>query len=146
MRVNLGSNVIQNCEAALVVNGVEVFRLRDRAGDGQLVCDFDVRGADGERIAKIAKNNAVYAAPGWKVVHLPRESRVEDTQGNVIAQVLETGEDEIAVTGEFWVEGHRVQITEDALVSGGITMAGNLIDGFGRAISLEPNSFSIGVV
>lgn len=44
MKVNLGSNIITDCEAVLVVNGSEVFRLRERDSDGRLICDFDVRG------------------------------------------------------------------------------------------------------
>jgi hypothetical protein len=109
-----------------------------------LVCDFDIRDKNGNRIAKVAKNNVVYAADGYEVHHLPRESYIQDSNGNILARVQEIGEDEIRITGEFWVDGHRVLISDDTLVSGGITMAGNTIRGFGKAISIEPNSFSIG--
>ncbi len=36
MNVLLGSNVINDCDAALYVNGKEVFRLREGVNDGQL--------------------------------------------------------------------------------------------------------------
>jgi len=146
MRVNLGSNIIVNCAAVLFINGTEVFRLRHRDSDGRLICDFDVRGKEDSRIAKVSKNNVVYAADGYEVHNLPRESYIQDSNGNVIARVQEIGQDEIKITGEFWVAGYQVSISDDALVSGGITMSGNYMSGFGKAISIEPNSFSIGTM
>jgi len=146
MMVNLGSNIINDCDAALIVNGTEVFRLRERASDGRLICDFDLRNENGDRIAKIAKDRVVHAAEGYRMHDLPKECYVEDQNGKVVARVQETGHDEITVTGDFWIEGHHVLITNDALVSGGVTMSGNIINGFGKAISIDPNSFSIGTV
>ncbi len=146
MKVNLGSNIINDCDAALIVNGTEVFRLRERASDGRLICDFDLRNENGDRIAKIAKDRVVHAAEGYRMHDLPKECYVEDQNGKVVARVQETGYDEITVTGDFWIEGHHVLITNDALVSGGVTMSGNIINGFGKAISIDPNSFSIGTV
>jgi hypothetical protein len=144
MKVILGNNVIENCDAALVVKGTEVFRLRNRESDDRLVCDFDVRDKNGIRIVKVAKNNVVYAAPGYEIRHLPRESCVQDSNGNILVRVQETANDEIRIIGDFWVEGHRVLITKDELVSGSIILSGNTVSGFGKAISIEPNSFSIG--
>ena len=146
MKVNLGSNIINDCDAALVVNGTEVFRLRERDSDGRLICDFDLRDQNGDRIAKVAKNRVVYAAEGYQMHDLPKECYVEAPNGEAVARVQETGHDEIAITGDFWIEGHHVQVTNEALVSGGATMAGNIISGFSKAISIEPNSFSIGTV
>src|SRR5215471_3543392 len=65
-KVLLGTNRIIDCDAALVVEGEEVFRLREHNGDGNLVVDFDVRAADGSRIAKIAKNYVAYLAPDYE--------------------------------------------------------------------------------
>lgn len=144
MKVNLGSNIINDCDAALVVNGTEVFRLRERASDGRLICDFELHNQNGERIAKVAKNRVVYAAKGYQIHDLPKECYIEAPNGEVIAHVQETGHDEIAITGDYWIEGHHVIITNKSLVSSGITMTGNIISGFGKAISVEPNSFSIG--
>lgn len=146
MNVNLGSNIINDCDAALVVNDVEVFRLRERSSDGRLICDFDLRAENGDRIAKIAKNRVAYAAEGYQVHDLPKECYVEDQNGNIVARVQETGHDEITVTGDFWIDGHHVLISDNALVSGGVTISGNVISGFGKAISIKPNSFAIGTV
>lgn len=144
MRVNLGSNIINDCDAALVVNGTEVFRLRERGSAGRLICDFDIRDENGGRIAKIAKNRVVHAAEGYQMHDLPKECYVEGPDGAIIARVQETGHDEIAITGDFWIEGHHVVVSSGALVSGGVTMSGNVISGFGKAIAIESNSFSIG--
>ncbi len=146
MNVNLGSNIINNCDAALVVNSVEVFRFRERSSDGRLVCDFDIRDKNGDRIAKIAKDRVAFVADGFKMHDLPKECYVEDSNGNIFARAKETGHDELTITGDFWINGHHVIITEDKLVSGGITMSGNIISGFGKAISIGPNNFAIGTV
>jgi len=146
MKVNIGSNIINDCDAALVVNGVEVFRFRERNSDDRLVCDFDIRDKNGKRIAKIAKDRVVHVANGFKMHDLPKECYVEDSSGNLAVHVKETGHDELTIIGNFWIDGHHVVITKDSLVSGGMTMSGNIISGFGKAISISPNNFTIGTV
>jgi len=145
--VRLGSNVIVNCDAALVIEGEEVFRLRERSRDGHLVVDFDVYAADGTRIAKVAKNYVAYAAPGYEYRnHRGSSEIVEAASGQVVAQVEEEGPDSISVTGTFHVKGYTVTISSDGLVAGGVTMAGNVIHGFQKAIELKRGSFGIGVL
>ncbi len=141
----LGNNTITNCEAALVVNGVEVLRIRERSGDGQLVVDFDVRAEDGTRLAKVAKNNVVHAAPGYKVVHAPSESYVvQPDTDTVIAKVEELSSGTIRITGEFWIDGYHVSITPGKLVAGTTTISGTTVDGFRRALVLRPGAVGIG--
>jgi len=146
MKVNLGSNIIDNCDAALVVIGTEVFRLRESVSHGRCVCDFDLRNQNGKRIAKIVKNRVVRAAAGYKMHDLPRGCYVEAPDGTVIARVRKTGHEEITITGDFRIDGHHVLITNAALISGGIKISGNVTSGFGKTISIGPNSFSIGTV
>jgi len=145
MKVILGDNIILDCDAALFVNGTEVFRLRKRESDGRLMCDFDVRNKNGARIAKVANNNVVYAAEGYEVHQLPGESNIQDTDGQFLARVRETSHDEIRITGEYWVDGLQVLISDDGLRSGGNLLSGNTVMGFGKAISIESNSLSIGI-
>lgn len=144
MKVFLGSNEINDCEAALVVNGEEVFRFRERESDGRMVCDFDVRDKDGNRLAKISKNNVVHVAPGFVVEHQPRVSNIKNSDGEIIACVEEIAIDIIKVQGSFCINGHTVVINSETLISGGVTMAGNKISGYKKAIAIEPNSFAIG--
>ena len=59
----LGNTEITNCDAALVIEGEEVFRIREEA-NGALMIDCDIRDQDGNRIAKIARNSVVFAADG----------------------------------------------------------------------------------
>ena len=114
--------------------------------DGRLACDFDVRDAEGNRLAKVAKNNVVHAAEGYEVINLARESYIKDQKGELVAKVEEIELDTIRITGRFCIGGHSVLIDENKLVSGGITMTGNTISGFNKAIAINPNSFSIGTV
>ncbi len=142
--VNLGSNIIEDCNAVLVVEDLEVFRFRERSGDGQLVVDFDIRNEKGEKLAVIAKNNVVFAAEGFRMRNLPTESFVEDAAGKIYARVKEVSSGLLSVEGEFCVNGFSVSITPEKLVAGGLTMKGNSIRGFGKAINLKKGSFAIG--
>ena len=108
------------------------------------MCDFDLWDQDGNRLAKVAKNNIVHAASGCKVQNLARESSISDPAGEVVAGVQETALDTVKITGDFWVKGFHVSITDNELVSGGVTMKGNLIKGFKKAISINPGSLTIG--
>jgi hypothetical protein len=125
MNVVLGNNLINDCDAALVVNGVEVFRL-ETSSDGKLVCDFEVRDKEGNLLAKIAKSRVVYAAEGYEMHDLAKECYVKAPDGRIIARVRESGPDVITITGDFWLEGHHVEISDQALVSGGIIISGNV--------------------
>jgi hypothetical protein len=144
--VVLGGNEITNCDAALVVNGVEVFRLRERGGDGQLVADFEIRDEADNLIAKVAKNNVVHARSGLQVQHAPTFSEVRDpTTGSALARAEEIGTLTIRLTGTFIIRGFRVVATEASLKINGLTMSGNKIVGFGKAIDLRPGQIGIGV-
>lgn len=140
----MGGNVISDCDAALVVNGLEVFRFHHRHHEGRLVCDFELRDEDGELVAKIANDRVVHAAEGYRKHDLPHECYIESPTGRVLARVREEGEDELSIWGDFWVDGHRVLIGDDAIESGGISISGLVIAGYGKAIALGPHSATIG--
>jgi hypothetical protein len=140
----LGTNIIADSDSALVVDDVEVFRLRERSGDGQLVVDFDIRNEKGEKLVVIAKNNIVHAAKGYSATHKPSESIVLDPSGQVIAKVTEIDSGTIGIIGDFWIKGFHVSITDEQLVAGPVTMKGNKVAGFGKAIWLKPGAFMIG--
>src|SRR6267143_337766 len=68
--VILGNNEITNCDAALVIEGEEVFRIREEENDA-LMIDCDIRDQDSNRIAKIARNSVVFAADGFRAQLAP---------------------------------------------------------------------------
>jgi hypothetical protein len=141
----LGTNEIQNCDAALVVEGMEVFRLRARSGDDQLVADFEVRDETEELVAKVAKNNIVYARPGLEVKHGSDFSEVANADtGELIARAEEISQGVVRIIGTFIVNGFAVEITEEFMKLGGVTLSGNKIMGSGNAISLQSGNMGIG--
>jgi hypothetical protein len=142
----LGDNEITNCDAALVIEGEEVFRLRERQHDGQLVVDFDVRDAGGNRIAKVAKNRVVHVAPGYDIESSAgRYSVVVADTRTPYATIQEVSPGRVKVTGKFYVNGFHVDISDQATRIGGITLSGNKIVGFGKAGELRKGQLGIGV-
>jgi len=123
-----------------------VFRLRERDEDGALVVDFDLREANGKRIAKIAKNYVAYAAPGYEFRNRTGVAEVIETAtGLVVARVEQQGPNTVAVVGTFHVNGYAVLIEPDRLVAEGLEMAGNEITGYGQAIVLRRGFTGIGL-
>jgi hypothetical protein len=144
--VLLGSNRIIHCDAALVVEGEEVFRLHEHTRDGNLVVDFDVRAADGARIAKIAQNHVTHLAPDYEFRRRTGVAEViNKTTGHVIARAEQRESETVAITGVFHVNGYAVLITPNYLKASGVTTAGNEIRGYGKAIALTRGSTEIGV-
>lgn len=142
--MTLGTNTIEDCDAAIVADGVEIFRFRNRDNDGKLVVDFDVRGSDGKLLFKIAKNQIVSNPSNYEYHSLPDESYVTDSDGKKVVHVIEHTSGHIEVIGDFYVGNHHISITKDALSMGGVLMTGNKISGFNKAIVLNSGSFAIG--
>jgi hypothetical protein len=142
----LGSNRITNCDAALEIEGEEVFRLRERRDDGQLVVDFDLRDASGNRIATIVKSHVVQAAEPFDAENRPGlYSVVHRVSRAPYATVQEVSRGVVKVTGTFNVNGLQVAITDETMTMGGMTLVGNSISGFDTAIELRKGAFAIGV-
>lgn len=146
MRVILGDNIVDNCDAALIINGVEVFRLREGMADGQLLVDFELRDENDELVAKVAKNKVVYARDGYEVRHVPGESIVVGPDSSdPVARVTRESTSSVRVCGNFWVDSFNVVIQENGgILAGTNTISGNKVSGCGTAITLEPNSIMIG--
>jgi hypothetical protein len=143
--IMLGDNEIADCDAALVVEDLEVFRLRERQHDGQLVVDFDLRDANDNRIAKIAKNHVVFTAEHFEPRSSPGIYQVVNKQsGQVWAKVQEISPSVIKVTGTFCVRGFQIIIQDDLLQIGGGRLGGNKLVGFGKAIVLKRGGLGIG--
>jgi hypothetical protein len=143
--VILGNNEITDCAAALVIEGEEVFRLHDRQKDGQLVVDFNLRAADGTRLAKIAKNYPAFVAEGYeRRSGIDWSEVVERGTGLIVARVDAPSLDAVRVVGVFCVKGFHVEITENGLLMGGLMLSNNGFKGLGKAIALRRGSFEIG--
>lgn len=142
----LGTNVFQDCDSAIIIDGEEVFRLRERQNDGQFIVDFDVRGLNDERIAKIAKNHVVYAAPGYSVKSEPGRYEVLETdKDRVVASVVERGPVAIQVSGAFYVKGSCIVASQSGLHINGAEISGNQWVSAGKPIVIENGSFNMGL-
>ena len=142
----LENNLITNCDATLTVEGEEVFRLRERGHDGQLIVDFDLRDERDERLAKIAKNHVVYVASGIEPRSQPGRYDVVNTEsGAILARVEELSPGTVRVTGTFFVKGWKVEATLDGVTLGGVAVSGSSLEGCGGGIELRKDSVAIGV-
>jgi hypothetical protein len=142
----LGNNEISNCDAALIIEGEEVLRLREDE-HGALLIDCDIRNQAG-RIAKIARNFPAYVAPGFRAKIAPGQPAevVHEATGQVLARFERLGPRRIKVAGSFCVNGFLVVADDAGVFAGGITMSMNTIRGFGTAIKLGRGAVAIGCV
>jgi hypothetical protein len=142
----LGKNEIRECKVAIVIKGEEVFRIRQRDTDGNLVVDFDVRAADGTPIARVWKNYVDYVAPGYEF----RTQRgvvqvVDTTAGTAVARVQALSPTHFRVTGRFCAKGYTVEITDDVLRAGPRELRGQIIDASRKAVYFGEDVSGIGL-
>ncbi len=142
----LGGNTITNCSHAIVVAGREVFRLRNRGGDGNLVIDIECCDDAGAAVARVQKNEIVRASPGTSVRHGPGFAEVVDARGTVIARAEEVSPDSVRVVGRFGSVGMVLKVETDVLrLPRGGTMTGCALSGACAAIEIDQSgAFSIG--
>lgn len=133
----LGGMKVANCASVLVVQGVEVFRLRDRDRENNIRVDLDVRGPAG-RLAKVTDNNARFLAPGYRfVAHGPECSVVHEASGEDIVRVESLSSKSTRILGTFWADGLRVAIGEDAVAIGEAVIPAQQVRGTGTAVLLR---------
>lgn len=142
----VGRNRVSDCNGVLEIEGIEVFRLRDRAADDRLVVDFEVRDEQDKLVAKISKNNAVFARPGVEPRNEPHMSEVVDTTtDHVYACAQEVDLRTVRLSGIFVINGYRVVITKDTIrTSDDISIEGNDISKMGQGITLKRGSVTLG--
>ncbi len=105
--VILGNNEITNCDAALVIEGEEVFRIREEENDA-LMIDCDIRDQDGNRIAKIVRNSVVFAANGFRAQLAPGQPAevIRKATGEVMAKIERLGRHQAGTwAGWAWLRG-----------------------------------------
>ena len=143
--VTLGNNDITNCAAALVIEGVEVFRLRE--DEGELLVECDMFTPTGERVAKIVRNTPEYVAPGYRAHIKPGEPRqvIAEPSGKVLAQFERRGRRHVKITGIFCVKGFVVVLDEAGLhTNDPWEISNNGFNGLGTAISLRRGQMGLG--
>src|SRR5260370_41082611 len=104
----LGNTEITNCDAALVIEGEEVFRIREEE-NGALMIDCDIRDQDGNRIAKIAQSSVVFTADGFRAQLPPGQPAevIRKATGEVMAKIERLGQRRIKVAELVCVERGR---------------------------------------
>jgi hypothetical protein len=144
--VTLGNNDIIDCAAALLIEGEEVFRLRE--DEGQLLVDCDMLNDKGPRMARIVRNTPVMVAEGFKAHIKPGEPTqvIYEATGQVVARFERKGPRHVKITGVFCANGYAVSLTENGLFShdGRLAMQNSAVKGFGTAISLTRGAAMIG--
>ena len=133
----LGNTEITNCDAALVIEGEEVFRIREEE-NGALMIDCDIRDQDGNRIAKIDRNSVVFAAVGFRAQLAPGQPAevIRKATGEVMAKIERLGQRKIKVAGSFWVDGIGVVAKRDGLFVGPTLISKKPFRGWGTPIKL----------
>jgi hypothetical protein len=135
--VVLGNFEITNCKAVLIVDGIEIFRLRERAGDGQLVADFEIRNQNNKLLFKFAKNNVVHAKKGYKIINKPYSSEViNEVTGRIKAKAEEIAPCKIRITGTFNINNFNIVMTDDFLEINTNRFYGGGVVGCGKGIVL----------
>jgi len=145
--VILGNTEITNCDAALVLEGEEVFRIREEE-NGALMIDCDIRDQEGNRIAKIAQSSVVFTADGFRAQLAPGQPAevIRKATGEVMAKIERLGQRKIKVAGSFWVDGIGVVAKRDGLFVGPTLISKNTFRGWGTPIKLGRGQAGLGCV
>ena len=160
--VYLGPIKVTNCASVLVIQGVEVFRLRDRDHDGAMRIDLEVRGPKGARVATVKDGKPVSIAAGYRfedkgqrcavvreeVAHESEEARegkeAREAKGRNLVAVESLGSKGVRILGTFWVGDFCVEMSEESLVLGATPVVGEEAQGSGTAIVLRKSKDRIG--
>lgn len=136
--LQLGPCLLENTSGVLVLEGLEVFRLRHRGDDGHIAVDLDLRGAGGVPIAKIARNQPLHVAPGYAwhtdggILRIARADAGAD-----LVRIAAEGPRGIALTGEFWAGAVCLRATPETLTLDGVPLPIAALYGPGTALLLR---------
>lgn len=143
--VYLGGAKITNTASVLVVQGIEVFRLRDRDGQGNIRIDLDLRGPRGKRICRVVDNQATFLAPGYAFEADGAFCAVyDDATGLPVASAEALTSKAVQLLGTFWVENFPVVLSETGLTLGETGLPAQQVRGRGTAILLRRGAQEVG--
>jgi hypothetical protein len=138
--IKLGSNSVSDSSGVIVIDGAEVVGL-ELGTDGRPLLHVDVYGPGGKHIAKLWRNSWVFGNREDFVMTRTADhvSMTEKATGRVIvdARLAQHGKPTVAVTAAdlYGPKGLHVNIDADGtLHAGGVSLSGNTINGFGKAI------------
>ncbi len=142
----LGTNVISNCHPVLIIEGEEVLRVREDDRE-QLLLDCDMRGPDGDRVAKFVSNTAIVVGSAFTARIRPDAYEViAKTSGQVVASVVRIRPRTVRITGAFCVDDCFIRVSDLGIHVGRtrFLIEGNVIDGLGMAPYFDRDSTAIG--
>jgi hypothetical protein len=149
-QVRLGNNTISETTGVIEIDGKEVVGL-EMGRDGKPLLHVDVYGPGGTHVAKLWRGSWVFGSrDDFEMLRTADHVRMtEKASGRVIvdAQLAKLGEATIAVTAAdlYGPKGFRVFVDEAGeLHAGGVTLSGNTIHGFGKAIVVSSTGITIG--
>ena len=143
--VYLGGAKVTNCASVLVVQGIEVFRLRDRDSQNRIRIDLDLRGPQGRRIARVSDNRVAFIAPGYAFESDGSFCSVYvDITGEPVVSVEAISSKAVQLLGTFWVEDLKVDLTEGGLSLGDAGLPPLPVRGRGTAILLRKGASEVG--
>ena len=143
--VYLGRTRVIDCASVLVVQGVEVFRLRDREHDNAIKVDLDIRGPANARIATVRNGRAEFLASGYRFEDLgPACAVVKEPDERPVAAVQGVSSRAVQVLGTFWVDDYKVEITDESLTLGPTSLEHREVLGPGTAIVLRKQKAAVG--
>lgn len=132
----LGPCAIGNTSGVIVLEGLEIFRLRHRGEDGHIAVNMDLRARDGKPLAKIERNSPLLLAPGLSFAAEGPAVRIADASGALLASATADG-DSLRLTGDFFSGGLRLRITNDSATLADQPLAPPRLYGPGTALLLR---------
>lgn len=141
--VYLGPVKVSNCASVVVIQGVEVFRLRDRTGSNALVVDLDLRGPRDERIAFVQGNQATVLTPGYRFEADGPVCRILNGAMELVRVEALDGKG-VAIQGVLRGGGLEAVMTRLGLTIGGGVVSEPEVRGKGTAILLRKKAPLVG--
>jgi len=128
LTLSVGSATFTDTNGGLVINGVEVFRLRTPAPGDHLCVDFEVRSADNHVLAIVQGSTCVQAAPGVAVRQGPAFCEIVNPHGEMVARAEKLSANVVRVYGTFHVDGSYIRADGDVLDANGSLIEGHALE------------------
>ena len=140
MELKIGSNIIRNSTGVLNVQGKEQISIGFGRESTQLLLTMDIYDSGGKHIAKLNRNAWVFNEKDrYEITTHPKSLKLIDKEsGDTLVQASVLAADKVEVSqGKFYTHtGQLLEITPEYWRIGGLTMSGNVIDGFGTAVKI----------